>query len=85
MAGKTGSQPVLSIEQQAEADLIYERIRGAFDREARRLAELMASKETRNLFGETEYQIRDRVHALGAEVLAATAEERVKKGRLSGS
>ena len=45
----------------------------------------MASKETRNLFGETEYQIRDRVHALGAEVLAATAEERVKKGRLSGS
>jgi len=29
MAGKTGSQPVLSIEQQAEADLIYERIRGA--------------------------------------------------------
>jgi hypothetical protein len=85
MAGKTSSQPGLSMEQQAEADLIYERIRGSFDREARRLAELMASKETRNLFGETEYQIRDRVHALGAEVLAATAEERVKKGRLSGS
>jgi hypothetical protein len=30
----------------------------------------MASKETRHIFGETEYQIRDRVHALGAEVLA---------------
>jgi hypothetical protein len=85
MARKHLSQAVLSAEQQAEAELIYERIRGAFDAEARRLAELMASKETRHIFGETEYQIRDRVHALGAEVLAATAEERVKKGRLSGS
>lgn len=85
MMRKHSSQAVLSAEQQAEADLIYERIRGAFDQEARRLAELMASKETRHLFGETEYQIRDRVHALGAEVLAAAAEERVKKGGLSGS
>jgi len=85
MARKHLSHSVLNAEQQAEAELIYERIRGAFDAEARRLAELMASKETRQIFGETEYQIRDRVHALGAEVLAATAEERVKKGRLSGS
>ena len=85
MTRKHSSQAVLSAEQQAEADLIYERIRGAFEEEARRLAELMASKETRHIFGETEYQIRDRVHALGAEVLAATAAERVKKGRLSGS
>jgi len=79
------SQPVLTAEQQVEADLIYERIQGAFDAEARRLASLMASKETRHLFGETEYQIRDRVHALGAHVLEAATEERIKKGRLSGS
>lgn len=85
MVKKQTSQAALSAEQQAEADLIYERIRGAFDQEARRLAELMASKETRQMFGETEYQIRDRVHALGAEVLAATAEERVKKRGLSRS
>lgn len=85
MTRKNFSQSALNAEQQAEADLIYERIRGAFDEEARRLAELMASKETRHIFGETEYQVRDRVHALGAEVLAATAEERVKKRGLSGS
>ena len=85
MAGKHSSPVALSAEQRSEADLIDERIRGAFDQEARRLAELMASKETRHIFGETEYQIRDRVHTLGAEVLAATAAERVKKGRLSGS
>lgn len=85
MAEKNGSTSGLSAEQQAEAERIYERIRGAFESEARRLAELMASKATRHIFGETEYQIRDRVHALGAEVLAAAAEERVKKGGLSGS
>ncbi len=84
MAGKHSSQPVLNAEQQAEADLIYERIRGAFDEEARRLAELMASKETRQIFGETEYQIRDRVHALGAEVLAATAAGAGKKRAIIG-
>lgn len=85
MAKAKFSQPVLNAEQQAEAEFIYERIRGAFDEEARCLAALMASKETRHIFGETEYQIRDRVHALGAQVLEATAQERVKKGRLSGS
>lgn len=61
-----------------------ERIQGAFQDEARRLAVLMASKPTENIFGETEYEVRDGVHALGARVLEATAEERVKKRRLSG-
>jgi len=75
----------LNAEQQAEAELIYQRIRGAFDDEARRLAQLMASKETRHLFGETEYQVRDGVHGLGAQVLEAAAEERIKKGGLSRS
>jgi hypothetical protein len=74
----------LSAQQQAEAERIYQRIRGAFDDEARRLAQLMASKEDRRLFGQTEFELRDRVHALGAEVLEATAAERAKKG-LPGS
>jgi hypothetical protein len=85
MARILSSQRVLNADQQAEAELIFERIHGLFAAEARRLAELMASKETRHMFGETEYQVRDQVHALAAEVLAATAAVRVKKGRLSGS
>ena len=48
MVKKQASSAALSAEQQSEADLIYERIRGAFDQEARRLAELMASKATRD-------------------------------------
>ncbi len=83
MARKNFPQPELNESQQAEAELIYQRIRGAFDDEAQRMAQLMASKETRHLFGETEFQIRDRVHALGAQVLEAAAAERVKKGGLS--
>jgi hypothetical protein len=79
------AQVELNEAQRAEAELIYQRICGAFDDEARRLAQLMASKETRHLFGETEYQIRDRVHALGAEVLEAAADERIKKGGLPRS
>lgn len=85
MAAKNLPQPTLNAQQQAEADLIYERIRLAFDDEARRLSQLMASKETRHLFGETEYQVRDGVHGLGARVLEAAADERIKKGGLSGS
>lgn len=85
MARTNFPQPVLNEAQQAEAEQIYQRIRSAFDDEARRLAQLMASKETRHIFGQTEYQVRDRVHALGAQVLEATAEERIKKGGLSRS
>lgn len=85
MARRTFAQVELNEGQQAEAELIYQRIRGAFDEEARRLAQLMAAKETRHLFGETEYQVRDGVHGLGAEVLEAAAEVRVKKGGLSRS
>ena len=75
----------LNAEQQAEAERIYQRIQGAFIAEARRLATLMASKEDSQLFGQTEFELRDRVHALGAEVLEATAAERSKKGGLRGS
>lgn len=75
----------LNSDQAAEAERIYQQIRQAFDEEARRLARLMASKPDSQLFGQTEFELRDRVHALGAEVLEVAADERVKKGRLPRS
>ncbi len=75
----------LDAEQQEEAERIYAAIRSSFDEEARRLATLMASKQTKDIFGQTEYEVRDRVPALGTHLLEATAAERVKKGGLSGS
>jgi hypothetical protein len=47
-----------------------------------RMARLMASKGNHELLGATEYEVRDRVHELGARVLETAAEERQKKGRV---
>lgn len=74
----------LSEQQEAEATRIYERLRGAFDEELQQLARMMASKEDHQLFGQTEFELRDRVHQLGAQVLEAAADERQKKGRVRG-
>ena len=72
-------------EQEAEAQRIYERLGAAFDQERMRMARLMASKGNHELFGATEYEVRDRVHELGARVLETAADERQKKGRVRGS
>ena len=79
----TRFQPVnvdLNAEQQAEAERIFQRIRGTFEEEARRIARMLASKEDGQLFGQNEFELRDRVHALGAEALEQAAAERSKKG-----
>jgi hypothetical protein len=44
------------------------------------MARLLASKQDHELFGQTEYQLRDIVHGLGAKALQAAANERSKKG-----
>lgn len=75
----------LDSEQQAESERIFERLRPVIEAEARRIATLLASKDDGHLFGQTEYELRDRVHALGAAALEAAAAERSKKGGLSGS
>jgi hypothetical protein len=78
-------QAELNVDQEAEAQRIYERLAGAFDQERMRMARLMASKGNHELFGATEYEVRDRVHELGARVLETAANERQKKGRVRGS
>jgi hypothetical protein len=37
------------------------------------------------LFGANEYEVRDRVHELGAKALEVAANERQKKGRVRRS
>lgn len=70
--------------RQAEAERIFERLGPLFDEERMRIAQLLASKPDSQLFGQTEYELRDRVHHLGAKSLEAAAEERQKKGRIRG-
>jgi Mg/Co/Ni transporter MgtE len=75
---------VLNEEQQADAQRIFERLGSLFDDERMRIARLLASKADPELFGKTEYELRDRVHHLGAEALQVAANERQKKGRVRG-
>lgn len=74
------SPEVTSSSEPSESERIYQLLRGAFDTEARRLAELLASKPNRELLGQTEYEVRDRVHSLGALALETALNERSKKG-----
>ena len=68
-----------------EEQLIYERLSGCFDEERKRVAKLLAGKDDSNLLGQTEYDLRDRVHALGAKALQVAVDERQKKGRIRTS
>jgi hypothetical protein len=70
----------LSPDQEAQAQAIYARLKERFDAEALQLARLMASKEDAQLLGDTEFQVRDRVHGLGAQVLQVALEQRKKGG-----
>lgn len=70
----------LTPEQEAEAQVLFQRLKGAFEREALQLARLMASKEDRQLLGRTEFEVRDHVPRLGAQVLESVLQERKKKG-----
>jgi hypothetical protein len=81
------SQPNVELteEQETESHRIYERLRGAFDAELKTMARLMATKGNHELFGQTEFELRDRVHELGARVVETAADERQKKGRVRGS
>jgi hypothetical protein len=73
----------LTPEQQAEAQRLYDALQGPFLDEARRLAELLASKADAQLLGKTEFEVRDAVHRLGATALQAALDGR-KKGGIRG-
>ena len=83
--GRSKPNVELNEEQEAESQRIYERLRGVFDEELKSMARFMASKPNHQLFGQTEFDVRDRVHELGARVLETAADERQKKGRIRRS
>ncbi len=67
-----------------EEQLLYERLGPLFEQERLRMAKAMASKKDSELFGANEFEVRDRVHELGAKALEVAANERQKKGRIRG-
>ncbi len=70
----------LTPEQEIEAERIEDILKAGAQVEIRRIARLLASKENRQLFGETEFQVRDIVHRIGARGIDAVLAERKKRG-----
>jgi len=66
----------LSPEQEVEAKVLEAKIQAAVQREIAGLARLMVSKPDRELFGATEFQVRDLVLRIGAKVYAEHLREK---------
>jgi hypothetical protein len=69
----------LTPEQEGEAEALFARLKSAFEQEAWQMARWLAGKEDRQLLGGTEFEIRERVHRLGAQVVESVLRERKKK------
>lgn len=63
-------------EAQRIADIVIARARV----EAIQIGRLLATRRNSELFGETEFQVRDAVHRIGAVAMESALEERKKRG-----
>jgi hypothetical protein len=74
------STPLLTAEQAESAERIFQSLQQAVASDLRSLAELLASKPDRQLLGQTEFEVRDRVHKIGAKAIETALNERKKGG-----
>jgi hypothetical protein len=65
----------LTAEQEREAKALEGKIRVAIEREVTSLARLLASRDDKELFGKTEFEVRDLVLKIGAKAY----EERLRE------
>ncbi len=72
--------PSLTPAQAAEAQRIFQTLREASEDDQWRIAQLLASKQDHELLGQTEYEVRDLVHQIGAKAIETTLQERKKGG-----
>jgi hypothetical protein len=72
--------PELTPEQNADAERIYLTLRQATEEEHLRMARLLACKADGQLFGQTEYEVRDLVHTSGVKAIQAALDGRKKGG-----
>jgi hypothetical protein len=70
----------LTPEQAETAARIFHSLRQAVDSDLRSLAELLASKPAGQIFGRTEFEVRDRVHRIGAKAIETAPDERKRGG-----
>lgn len=73
----------LTPEQEAEAQRLAAIIGRRAQEEALQMARLLVSKPDAEIFGKTEFELRDRAHDLAAHALETALRER-KKGGTTG-
>ena len=74
------SQLNLTPEQEAQAQRLTDQIMARTREEVLQMDRLLMSKKDSELLGPSEFEIRDRVHDLGAKVIEAALNERKKGG-----
>ena len=74
------SKVTLTAEQEAEAQRLAELFMQKAKEEALTMARLLVSKQDHEILGATEFQIRERVHQLGAHAIETALHERKKGG-----
>lgn len=67
-------------EELTEVQRIHDVVLKALDKDIWQVAQLMATKRDDQLFGETEFQLRDKALQMGAKALEATVNDRKKRG-----
>jgi hypothetical protein len=77
---KSSSSIQLTVEQEAEAQRLADSIAVKTKEELLRITRLLVSKQDHELFGETEFQVRDLVHKIGAHAIETAVNERKKGG-----
>lgn len=70
----------LTPEQEKQAEAIADILMAAARVEAQNIGRLLASKNNAELFGQTEFQLRDILLRLGTRGIEAALEERKKGG-----
>lgn len=63
------TRSTLSVEKEAEAQALAERIRELADEECLQMARLLVSKPDQEVFGDTEFELRDIVLKVGRKAL----------------
>ena len=77
-------QQPLTPELEAQAQELLTRLRSQADEDLLALARLLVSKADRDIFGDTEFQVRDIVHHLGAKALETHLAQKKRLRRLRG-
>ena len=72
-------------EEQALAERIQSRLQERFASEVKDLTQMLASREYSKLLGQTEYDVRDIVHRMGALAVETALSERKKGDTLAAA